>query len=110
MEILSASQYLYGSSTSRVGSTHTTRPLHTTNPNDDDNSNNNMTGECTRRVSGCFICDARKRTDYPVLLNNLLQGQPGGSVAPHFRYTFDQEGPDNSAVHIATAVCEHHAH
>jgi len=42
--------------------------------------------------------------DYPVLLNNLLQGQPGGNVAPHLHYTFDQKGPDNSAIHTATAV------
>ena len=90
----------------------TTKPLHTTDLDNNNNNDNDMSepGECTRRVSGCFICDARNRTDYPVLLNNLLQSQPGGSVAPHLRYMFDREGPDHNATHVAMAMCEHHAH
>ncbi|KAI0273147.1 hypothetical protein BGY98DRAFT_1099508 [Russula aff. rugulosa BPL654] len=41
--------------------------------------------------------------DYPNMLNNLLQGHPGGNVSCHLRYTFTQEGPDGNATHFATA-------
>ena len=43
--------------------------------------------------------------DYPVLLNNLLQGH---RATEHFRYEMTREGPEDNVTHIATAICEHH--
>ncbi|KAF8484441.1 hypothetical protein DFH94DRAFT_232898 [Russula ochroleuca] len=42
--------------------------------------------------------------DYPVVLNNLLQNHPSGNLSHNLHYTFTQEGPDNKATHIATAI------
>jgi hypothetical protein len=45
--------------------------------------------------------------DYPVLLNNLLQGHPTGNLTSHFQYVMTKEGPDDNVTHFATAKCEH---
>ena len=45
-------------------------------------------------------------TDYPVLLNNLLQSH---RASEHFKYDMTKEGPEDDVTHIATATCEHHA-
>jgi len=42
--------------------------------------------------------------DYPMMLNNKLQGHPSGNMTSFLRYKFEQEGPDHSAIHTATAV------
>ena len=44
--------------------------------------------------------------DYPVLLNNLLQGHPTGNLTPHFQYDMTREGREDNVIHIATAKCE----
>ncbi|KAI0273146.1 hypothetical protein BGY98DRAFT_1099507 [Russula aff. rugulosa BPL654] len=41
--------------------------------------------------------------DYPVLLNNLLQGHRTGNLTAHFQYVMTREGPDDNVTHIATA-------
>ena len=44
--------------------------------------------------------------DYPVLLNNLLQGHPTGNLSSHFQYDMTREGIEDNVTHIATAKCE----
>lgn len=46
------------------------------------------------------------QTDYPVLLNNLLQGHRTGNLTPHFQYAMTKEGPDDNVTHFATAKCK----
>ncbi|KAN0126569.1 hypothetical protein V8E52_000209 [Russula decolorans] len=41
--------------------------------------------------------------DYPVLLNNLLQGHRTGNLTSHFEYAMTKEGPDDNVTHFATA-------
>ena len=66
-------------------------------------------GEFTCTASENFDCDLRMRTDYPVLLNNLLQGHRTGNLTSHFQYVMTREGPDDNVTHIATAKCEYSA-
>jgi len=49
------------------------------------------------------------RTDYPVLLNNLLQEHRAGNLTPYLRFAMYMKGPDGNAIHVATAICEHSA-
>ncbi|KAH9972995.1 hypothetical protein BGW80DRAFT_1310943 [Lactifluus volemus] len=37
-------------------------------------------------------------------LNNYLQNHPLGNLTIHFNWVMTREGPDNSVVHIATAM------
>ncbi|KAH9998305.1 hypothetical protein BJV77DRAFT_1134798 [Russula vinacea] len=41
--------------------------------------------------------------DYPVLLNNLLQGHATGNLTRHFDYVMTRDGPEDDITHIATA-------
>jgi hypothetical protein len=49
------------------------------------------------------------RTDYPVLLNNLLQGHRTGNLTAHFGYVMTREGAEDKVTFIAAAQCEHYA-
>ena len=57
-----------------------------------------------------FVTHAnRTAPDYPVLLNNLLQGHLSGNLASHLLYLMSSEGPDDNITYSATATCEHSA-
>ena len=47
------------------------------------------------------------RTDYPVLLNNLLQGHRTGNLTADFHYVMTKDGLDDHVTHYATAKCEY---
>lgn len=48
-------------------------------------------------------------TDYPNLLNNLLQGHRTGNLTSDFQYVMTKQGPDDNVTHFATAKCERSA-
>jgi hypothetical protein len=50
------------------------------------------------------------QADFPVLLNNLLQGHRTGNLNAHFHYVMTSEGPEDNVTHLATAKCEHKCH
>ena len=66
-----------------------------------------------RRLTGHPVAVSRQKQsgelDYPVLLNNLLQGHRNGNLTPHFQYVMTGEGLDGNVTHFATAKCEHSA-
>ncbi|KAF8270954.1 hypothetical protein EI94DRAFT_1698454 [Lactarius quietus] len=47
--------------------------------------------------------DAKKPADHIVALNNWLQSTPEGNVTRELSWVFAQTGPNNQAVHHATA-------
>ena len=96
--------YLYSSSTSWVVPTHSSNLFFFI---DRDNGDMSTPGEftCTASESFVFVTHANRK-DYPVLLNNLLQGHRG-NLTSHLQYVMTKDGPEDNVTHYATAKCEH---